>query len=536
MSNELVVRKTTSPAKRNSAHRAAQYVRMSTDYQRYSIQNQAAAIAAFAQQKNLVIVRTYADEGRSGLRIKGRPGLSELIADVRAGRADFDHILVYDVSRWGRFQDVDESAHYEFICKENGVKVAYCAEQFDNDGSLLSSIVKNIKRVMAAEYSRELSVKVHTGQCRVASHGFRVGGPLTFGLRREMIGGNRQPKGSLKKGERKSLQTDRVQLRLGPPEELAAVKWIFHQFVVERWTDEAIARQLNETGVANHHARPWTRQMIHDLLRNENYVGRIVYNRTSRRLGQKLTKNSTDRWVRSEIVLDPIIDQGLFDQAQQIMEDRYVSVSDEEMLLRLRALLKRKKKLTFRIVEDAAGVPCVQSYVKHFGSLRNAFALVGYETSRDCDWIDSRRHWNDVLVSHMSQIADTLKSERKLSAEVNSDRPVIAINGRPEIYLQVARHLKRWGCHNAAAWRVHRRKASNGLLLVVLRLDRPNRDILDYLVLPAAKTRPAQLYFSETGLQNGAINAQSLEDLIVVVKEQLKGTFRRSRRDRATSH
>src|ERR1700761_4923465 len=114
MANALVVRNNTSPSKLDSARRAAQYVRMSTDYQRYSIQNQAAAIATFAQQNNLTIVRTYADEGRSGLRIKGRPGLSELIADVRDGRANFDHVLVYDVSRRGRFQDVDESAYYEF--------------------------------------------------------------------------------------------------------------------------------------------------------------------------------------------------------------------------------------------------------------------------------------------------------------------------------------------------------------------------------------------------------------------------------------
>jgi DNA invertase Pin-like site-specific DNA recombinase len=167
MSNSLVIRKGTSLSKRRNALRAAQYIRMSTDYQRYSPQNQAAAIAAYAQQQNLTIVRTYTDEGRSGLRIKNRAGLTELIDEVCSGHADFDHILVYDVSRWGRFQDIDESAHYEFLCKKNGIKVAYCAEQFDNDGSLLSSIVKNIKRVMAAEYSRELSVKVHAGQCRI---------------------------------------------------------------------------------------------------------------------------------------------------------------------------------------------------------------------------------------------------------------------------------------------------------------------------------------------------------------------------------
>src|ERR1700676_83637 len=162
------------------ALRAAQYLRMSTDFQRYSLENQAAGIAAFAASRNLTIVRTYQDKGRSGLRFSNRQGLQSLITDVEGRRADFDFVLVYDVSRWGRFQDVDESAHYEFICKEAGVKVVYCAEQFENDGSLVSSIVKNIKRVMAAEFSRELSVKVHAGQCRFARLGFKLGGRVGY--------------------------------------------------------------------------------------------------------------------------------------------------------------------------------------------------------------------------------------------------------------------------------------------------------------------------------------------------------------------
>ena len=112
MINALIVRPNTRLAKAEKTLRAAQYVRMSTELQRYSTQNQAAAIAAYAQQRDLTIVRTYVDPGRSGVRINRRPGLIELIKDVQSGNADFDHILVYDVSRWGRFQDVDESAHY----------------------------------------------------------------------------------------------------------------------------------------------------------------------------------------------------------------------------------------------------------------------------------------------------------------------------------------------------------------------------------------------------------------------------------------
>lgn len=96
--------------------RAAQYVRMSTEHQQYSTSNQAEKIKEYASRRNLEIVRTYADEGKSGLRIDGRAGLQQLLRDVESYSANFSVILVYDVSRWGRFQDADESAYYEYVC------------------------------------------------------------------------------------------------------------------------------------------------------------------------------------------------------------------------------------------------------------------------------------------------------------------------------------------------------------------------------------------------------------------------------------
>ena len=83
-------------------------------------------------------------------------------------------ILVYDVSRWGRFQDSDEAAAYEFLCKNAGIPVHYCAEQFSNDGTQPSSIMKALKRTMAAEFSRELSVKVFDGHKRLALRRYRL--------------------------------------------------------------------------------------------------------------------------------------------------------------------------------------------------------------------------------------------------------------------------------------------------------------------------------------------------------------------------
>ncbi len=120
------------------------------------------------------IVRTYADDGKSGLKIEGRDSLRSMIEDVQTGNAHFGAILVYDVSRWGRFQDTDESAYLEYICTRAGITVHYCAEQFENDGGPAATIIKSVKRVMAAEYSRELSSKVFKGQCKLIELGYLV--------------------------------------------------------------------------------------------------------------------------------------------------------------------------------------------------------------------------------------------------------------------------------------------------------------------------------------------------------------------------
>src|ERR1700733_118917 len=140
-----------------NAGRAAMYVRMSTEHQQYSTENQSDAIERYALRQNLVIVKRFFDYGKSGLSLARRKALRDLLHEVESGAAEFEVILVYDVSRWGRFQDADESAYYEYACKRAHVQVRYCAEQFENDGSPYSTLIKALKRTMAGEYSRELS-------------------------------------------------------------------------------------------------------------------------------------------------------------------------------------------------------------------------------------------------------------------------------------------------------------------------------------------------------------------------------------------
>jgi DNA invertase Pin-like site-specific DNA recombinase len=370
---------------------AAQYVRKSTDHQKYSIENQSDANAAYAARRRMTIVRTYSDAGISGVIFDKRDALQQLINDVHTGTADFEVILVYDVSRWGRAQDPDEAAYYEFLCKRAGIAVHYCAEQFENDGSLVSSIVKNLKRAMAGEYSRELSVKVFAGQKRLIEKGFRVSGLPGYGLRRLLVDENGLAKGTLDRGQWKSIATDRIVLVPGPPEEVQIVRRIFSMFVDQRMPAAGIARFLNKNGMGNGYGNGWTTNLILQILRNEKYIGNSVWNRESLKLGQKRVRNSPEKWIRADGAFEAIVEKSLFEAAQAIFRERLEGqssgrpkkFSDQELLNLLRRLLEERGDLSRSIIEKSDFMPAPGLYDNRFGNMTNAYKLIGFTPNRN---------------------------------------------------------------------------------------------------------------------------------------------------------
>ena len=188
---------------------------------------------------------------------------------------------------------------------------------------------------MAGEYSRELSVKVFAGQGRLIEKGYRQGGPAGFGLRRTLIDEHGNVKAVLCRGEQKSLQTDRVILTPGPPEEIDVVREVYRSFVHEGRSEREIAEELNARGVLSDLERPWTRGTVHQLLINEKYVGDNVWNRRSFKLKKKRVRNAPDMWIRSEGAFEGIVERDLFEAAHSIITARSFRLTDEEMLLSL---------------------------------------------------------------------------------------------------------------------------------------------------------------------------------------------------------
>lgn len=358
---------------------AAQYLRMSTDHQRYSLSNQAAAIGAYAVKHDLEIVRTFEDAGKSGLTLRERPGLQALLAEAVSGSAEFAKVLVLDVSRWGRFQDPDQAAHYEFICREAGVDIVYVAEAFANDGSTMSSVVKHLKRVMAGEYSRELGERIRAGKRRQAPQGFFVGGRLPYGVSSQLVDAKGEALGPDRLGQRKNLRDERSIFVWGPPEEIKTIRTVFHWFVDDHLTLTGIARRLNAAGIKPRNAQTWAASTVRFVLTNEMAIGCFVYGKTSIRLKGRRSYAAPEDWLRVR-VFKPMVSRQLFDQAQERLQKRWGrnTFLPDEMLAALTCLLNEEGRLTTQLVKESRITPSVASYRNHFGSLEGAMKLIGY--------------------------------------------------------------------------------------------------------------------------------------------------------------
>lgn len=466
---------------------AAQYVRMSTDHQQFSTDNQKRVIADFAAAQDITIVATYEDAGKSGVTIKGRLGLLHLLQDAQALSRPFSVVLVYDVSRWGRFQDVDESAHYEYLCRQAGVQVVYCAESFSCDGGAAATLMKTIKRAMAGEYSRELSEKVFIGQYRLAEKGFWQGAAPGYGLQRMLVDSNGTVKGALHHGERKSIQTDRVIVTPGKQHEVALVRRIYDWYVHQGVGCGRIADRLNSFGIRNAYGRPWNPQLITDILSSEKYVGTNVYARTSRKLNANWHKNPVSEWACSEGAFSPVVDHATFETARRIRTHRTQFLSDDELLRKLGEFVNSADVVSAETIDREVGLPAGKTYSRRFGCIRNAYARVGYEPSYRGATPEVYRASRCALQRCVQDTIDALSCAGH-HVDVSVDGTTLQVDD--ELVIRFVARMTLKYAHRSPRWRFRWPTYSSPDLLVILRLDSAFETPVDFYVFPRGSLVP----------------------------------------------
>ena len=453
---------------------------MSSEHQQYSIANQSAAIALYAAAHRLGVIRAFVDGGKTGTTIKKRTGLQELLRIVESGMADFAEILVYDVSRWGRFPDSDESAHYEFLCKRAGISVRYCAEQFENDNSTTSNLLKALKRTMAAEYSREMSVKIFAGQKRLPSMGFWQGGPAPFGMMRQIIDQAGQPKGTPAYGEWKSISTDRVVLIPGPPEEVATIRLAYDLYTKRGKSRREIVDILNAREVLRG-TTPWNITKVRCLLIDPVYKGAYAYCKHENKFHTYKTL-PREKWQVCEKAFAGIIPEKQWTQAHVRVQEEIKPLVDAEMLDGLRKLWKRKGRLNSDIINAAKDIPSVVAYSNHFGGINETYKLIGYPLPKDYSFARSIRLTRRLRSAICDEICEKVRAIGG-SAEKLSNDGTLLLNQNITITIRV---IKGWvRPHLNTIWHLLIGQRPSADVVIIGRLKPPSESILDYFVIPS---------------------------------------------------
>lgn len=498
--------------------RAAEYLRMSTDRQIYSIDNQRDAIRNYAKVMGYDIVATYEDPGRSGLSLVGRPGLQQLLEDVESRRADFETVVVYDVSRWGRFQNTDESATYEYRCQMAGVRIEFCAELFVNDGSIGSDVLKAIKRSMAAEYSRMLSNRVFAGQSRIVALGFSGGGPAGYGFRRLLVDGSGNPKAMLHRNERKGLASDRVILVPGPKEEVSTVRWMFNQFVTKGKTEAEIATALNARGLVTERGRPWTKACVGTILTSEKYIGNNVWNRISHRLLHDRVRNPPSAFVRADAVIEPLVTRALFDRAQAIRRARAYLKPDEELLADLTKLLKERGKLSSPIIDAAPFCHSASIYAHRFGSMRAAYQLIGYDASANYRKLDVSNRLKQIRQQVVEELMSNIDKVGG-SALYDPKTKLLCVNDEFSIAIWIARY--RIIVTGYPRWIFWNRGLVGPDVTILIRMEPDHQTVRDFLIAPAHQAQSAlRMLNANNGVRLDAFLFASLDPVVEMARRE----------------
>jgi len=354
--------------------RAVAYYRHSAqDRQENSVAIQQEQVRQWARENGVEIIQEFADRGKSGLTAEGRDAFNDMMDNWVKLRDDFDFVLCLDVSRWGRFQDIDLSATYSAECKRHGKQVIYTTLGKPKPNDQLYQVYVQFERFRAAQYSKELSDKVFRGCVKISEQGYWAGGKPPYAFHRLLLDEAREPVQILAPGQRKSIQNQRVTLSRGDELHVAAVQRIFREFTETLRSLKDIAESLNHDNIASPGGGHWDRSKVRRILLNELYVGTLVYNKTTQKLKTPTRHNPESEWIRTADAFEPLVERTIFDSAQQLLAQAALRYTPEFMLEQLRRVLEEHELCRPALVRAAPDVPAPETYAKHFASLDAAF-------------------------------------------------------------------------------------------------------------------------------------------------------------------
>ncbi len=341
---------------------AAEYLRRSDEKQEQSLADQAKESLRVAEAHGLKLIKTFDDDGISGATAEGRPGFMKMIEEGISPNREWDFLICYDLSRFGRME-TDEKAHYRHLLKKAGVEIIYSGENLPP--GRLGALYRTFRDVESSEFLVQLSKVVLRGMLSVVQAGWWIG-PAPLGFDLQYFDGTGKPLFQVRHteyGEKQVISPDGIIFQTLPlgqpiikgqnahgklvpslPERVALAGRIF-RLALDRGP-QSIASILNAEKLPSPRAfwpsrkyqGVWTASTIAQILRNRAYIGDSIWNCTNvgkfhRVVGKQAVAkddmsepqrkhNPKEDWIIVEGTHPPLIDPALFRQVNEMMDAR----------------------------------------------------------------------------------------------------------------------------------------------------------------------------------------------------------------------
>ncbi|UCB56734.1 MAG: recombinase family protein [Candidatus Omnitrophota bacterium] len=291
---------------------AIAYLRKSTDLQEASLEQQREKILLFAEEHSIKVIEFFAEEA-CGENVEGRPQFRRMI-DCCKGQDNFQYVFVYDISRWGRFENPKEAVYWEVEIEKAGKKLVFVSEGFKED-NIGTSITNFVKSAEASEYLKNIRRQTTRGMIYNAKQGFWMGGRPPYGYDRAIVE-NGKIIGVLPQGKQKGIKDQKIKLVINK-QQAKVIRIIYIMFAKQGLSVRSIATYLNQSRYSPPRGRMWTKSALWRMLHNEVYIGMLVYNRENKHKRHGRHKyNPKDKWIIVENAHQPIIPLELWEMAQ----------------------------------------------------------------------------------------------------------------------------------------------------------------------------------------------------------------------------
>jgi len=276
---------------------AVAYCRISTykDEQLDSLEAQQKFFMQYAEKNGYTLTKIYADEGKSGTKLKNRTQLLKLLSN--AGERAFEFVLIKDVSRLAR-NTVDFLTSIRKL-KALGITVIFV--NYDQTSSESSEFMLTMLSAIAQEESANTSKRVKFGK-RINAQNGKIPN-LIFGYDK--------------------IEGDIFNLRINE-EQSQTIRDIFHMYVNCNIGAGKIAAELNEKGIRTRRGNNWTQTAVSRILKNEIYIGKVINAKeeVADFLSGERKANPQDKWLVCENAKLRIISDELFEQAGALLQKR----------------------------------------------------------------------------------------------------------------------------------------------------------------------------------------------------------------------